>query len=162
MTFISDPSPLYWDDLPAGTRFESSSRTITESDVVGFACLTADFNRMHVDAEFAAKSMFGQRIAHGMLIASISIGLLTRTVYNQRMEHALVGLLENRLTFPKPTFFGDTVRVVAEVTEQRETRRPDRGIVVFRRQTFNQRGEVVVEATTTMLILRRTVTEAQS
>jgi acyl dehydratase len=154
---LLDPAntTLYWDDLEQGTRFTSSARTITESDVVGFAALSADYNRMHVDAEFAAQSSFGQRIAHGMLVASISIGLLTRTVQNQLMEKALVGLLENKLSWPKATFFNDTIHVVAEVAERRETRRADRGIIVFRRQTFNQRGEVVCDSSTTMLMLRR-------
>src|SRR5690554_6070145 len=92
-------SPLYWEDLPEGTRFTTSSRTITEGDVVNFACLTADFNRLHVDAEYAKGTSFGQRIAHGMLVASASIGLVTRTPENSRMEPSLLGLLENRLSF---------------------------------------------------------------
>ena len=149
------PTTLYWDDLPIGTRFETSGRTITEADVVAFACLTADFNRLHVDAVFAGASTFGQRIAHGMLVASISIGLLTRTVHHARMERALLGLLESRFAFPGPTFFGDTVRVVAEVVERRQTKRPDRGVIVFRRSTFNQRDELVVDATATLLMTRR-------
>lgn len=152
-------SALYWDDLLEGTSFVTSHRTITESDVVNFACLTADFNRLHVDAEYAKASPFGKRIAHGMLVASASIGLVTRTTENSRMERSLVGLLENRLTFPKPTFFGDTIRVAVEVKERRETSRSDRGIILFRRQTYNQRDEIVVDSTATLLMLRRTQTD---
>ena len=67
-----------WEDLPVGFKYETSSRTISEADVVAFAALTADYNRGHVDAEYAARTHFGQRIAHGMLVASYMAGLNTR------------------------------------------------------------------------------------
>lgn len=148
-------SILYWDDLPVGTRFTTSTRTITESDVVNFACLTADFNRVHVDDEYAKTTSFGQRIAHGMLVASASIGLVTRTPENARMEPALLGLLENRLTFPKPTFIGDTIRVAVEVVDRQETSRSGRGVITFRRYTYTQNNDVVVDSTTVLLMQRR-------
>ena len=146
---------LHWEDLTVGWRYSTAGRTITEADVVAFAALTGDLNRLHVDAEFAKASSFGQRIAHGLLVISIGTGLHTRTIANQLMEPSLVGLLETQLRFLRPTFFGDTIRVAAEVVDRRETKRPDRGVVTFRRTTTNQRGEAVAEATVTMMMLRR-------
>lgn len=146
---------LYWDDLPVGTRYTTSSRTVTETDIVAFAGLTADYNRAHVDDEFAKTSHFGKRIAHGMLVASMSVGLNTRTIQNQLMESALIALLENKLAFPKPTFCGDTIEVEVEVAEQHTTSKPDKGVIVFKRRTFNQRREIVVDSTVALLMKRR-------
>lgn len=145
----------YWEDLEPGLVFETASRTITETDVVGFAGLSADYNRLHVDAEYASGTAWGKRIAHGMLVASILSGLNTRTVVNQMLEPSLVGLLEMNLRFPKPTLIGDTIHGRIEVSGRRETSNPARGIVEFRRQAINQRNEVVCECDTRMMVLRR-------
>lgn len=146
---------LFWDDLEIGARYSTASRTITETDVVTFAALTGDFNRLHVDAEYAKTTHFGQRIAHGLLVASVSAGLNTRTVVNQFIEHALLGLLETELTFKRPTFLGDTISVSVEVVELKETSRKDRGVAVFRRTTTNQRKEAVLEVRAVMMVRRR-------
>ena len=114
----------YWEDLEPGTVFETASRTITETDVVGFAGLSADYNRLHVDAEYASATAWGKRIAHGMLVASILSGLNTRTVVNQLLEPSLVGLLEMNLRFPKPTLIGDTIHGRIKVSGRRETSNP--------------------------------------
>jgi len=146
---------LFWEDLPVGTRYTTSSRTITEGDVAAFAALTGDFNRLHVDAEYAKRSIMGQRIAHGMLVASFMAGLTSRSIVNQLMEGALFGVLENTIKYPKPTFIDDTLHVEIEVVEQRETRNPERGIVRFMRKAINQRGEVACELGATCLLLAR-------
>lgn len=146
---------IFWEDLPIGTRYVTSSRTITEADVAAFAALTGDFNRVHVDAEYAKGTIFGQRIAHGMLVAAFMAGLTSRSIPNQLMEGALFSVLENRLKFPKPTFIGDTIRVEIEVVEQKQTSRPDRGIIGFMRKAINQRGEMVAELAATCLLKRR-------
>lgn len=152
---------IFWEDLIVGTRYTTSSRTITEADVAAFAALTGDFNKVHVDAEYAKGTIFGQRIAHGMLVASFMAGLTSRSIPNQLMEGALFSVLENRLKFPKPTFIGDTLRVEIEVVEQRPTSRPERGIVGFIRRGLNQHGEVVAEMAATCLFKRRHPGEAQ-
>ncbi|WP_076999557.1 MaoC/PaaZ C-terminal domain-containing protein [Variovorax sp. KK3] len=146
---------LYWDDLPVGTCFDTPARSITEADVVGFASLTGDFNRLHVDCEFARNSVFGQRLAHGMLVASVGIGLATRTLVHQLIENTAVSVVENRLQFLKPTFIGDTIHLRIEVIEARPTRKPERGMTIFRRSIINQRNETVIESTVTYLMNRR-------
>lgn len=145
----------YWEDMEPGLVFETASRTVTEADVTNFAALSADYNRVHVDAHYAAGTAWGTRIAHGMLVASILSGLNTRTVVNQLLEPSLVGLLEMSFRFPKPTLIGDTLRGRIEVGARRETSNPARGIVDFRRLAVNQRDEVVCECDARMMLLRR-------
>ncbi|RLA50532.1 MAG: acyl dehydratase [Gammaproteobacteria bacterium] len=145
---------IYWEDLTIGDVFDSPTRTITDADVTNFACLSGDFNRLHVDDEYAAKNAFGQRIAHGLLVVSVMSGLTTRMILNTFMEASLLGLLDMQCRFPKPTFIGDTIGVRVTVAEKRETSKPGRGIVSFRREVINQRGETVVEGVWKLLILR--------
>lgn len=145
----------WWEDLEVGFRYQTSTRTITEADVVAFAALTADFNRAHVDAHYAAAGPFGKRIAHGLLVVSFIAGLNTRTIVNQLMEPSLLGLLDTQCKFKRPTFIGDTIHADIEVVEARETSRPDRGIITFRRSAINQEGQETVECTVKMLVQRR-------
>ena len=157
---MTAPSPdaaarYYWEDLPAGFAWTTSSRTITESDVTLFASLTGDFNRAHVDVEFAAAGPFGQRIAHGMLVVSYMAGLNTRTIVNQRLEPSQLALLGVDTKFLKPTFIGDTIRVEIDVAEARATSRPERGVLSFRRRAVTQRGDTTVECLAHMLVQRR-------
>ncbi|MCC7182298.1 MAG: (R)-hydratase [Rhodocyclaceae bacterium] len=147
--------PCFFEDLSLGDTFDSPTRTVTEADVVNFACLSADHNRLHVDADYAKTSPFGQRIAHGMLVLSIMSGLVTRMQLNQHLEPSLMGLLDIQCRFPKPTFIGDTLRVSVQVVEKTETSKPDRGVVAFRRQVINQRGAAVVEGVWKLLVRRR-------
>ena len=145
---------LYWEDFGEGDSFDSPTRTITEADVTGFACLSGDFNRLHVDAEYAAGSAFGQRIAHGLLVVSVMSGLTTRMLMNSFLEPSLLGLLDMQCRFPKPTFIGDTIGVRVTLAEKRETSKPGRGILSFRREAINQRGETVVEGVWKLLVRR--------
>ena len=145
---------LYWEDLKPGDRFDSPTRTITEADVANFACLSGDLNRLHVDAEYAAGSAFGQRIAHGLLVVSVMSGLTARMLMNTFLEPSLLGLLDMQCRFPKPTFIGDTIGVRVTVAEKRETSKPERGILSFRREVINQRGETVVEGVWKLLVRR--------
>ena len=66
---------LFYEDIEEGTEHESSGRTVTEADVVNFAGLSADFNNMHIDEEFAKNTVFKTRVAHGMCVLSIATGL---------------------------------------------------------------------------------------
>src|SRR2546423_13546450 len=64
------------DGLAVGDRFLTGGRTVTEADVVSFACLTGDMHPQHTDRAWAAGSLFGERVAHGMLVASFALGML--------------------------------------------------------------------------------------
>ena len=65
-----------FEELEAGQAFSTRGRTVTEADVVGFAALTGDWHPQHTDAEWAAGSRFGERIAHGLLVLSYAAGLV--------------------------------------------------------------------------------------
>ena len=145
--------PYYFEDVEPGFRFTSESRTITETDFVDFADLTGDANPLHLDAEYAARSIYGQRLAHGALVLSFAIGLRQRTGL---FDGTLLGLLEVRSwRFLRPVFIGDTITVESEVTELRETSRPDRGVMTQRLRVLDQRGEVVNEGELVALLRRR-------
>lgn len=138
--------------LDVGHVFESAGRTITESDIVGFACLSGDFNRLHVDHEYAKGTPFGQRIAHGLLVLSVLSGLTTQSGGYRRLEPHVLALIDLHCRFPKPTFIGDTIFVRVTVAERTANHRPGKDKVVFRREAINQRGEVVAQADFAMLM----------
>ena len=146
------PVPLrrYFEEIEVGEEYESPGRTVTETDIVLFAGLSGDYNIIHTDAEFMKTSMFGERIAHGLLGLAIQSGLLTRAM----LPYATVAFGALRWKFKAPIKIGDTIRVRARVTSKKETR-PDRGVVVLDRTVLNQRGEVVQEGETELIVERR-------
>jgi acyl dehydratase len=144
--------PLYFEDVDVGFRFETPRRTVTEADLVAFAGVSGDFNPLHTDELFAAESIYGERVAHGALVVSLATGLRQRTGL---FDGTLLGLLEiRRWRFLLPVRIGDTIRVVNEITELRETSKRDRGIMVQRVDVINQ-DDAVVETGDFVLLLRR-------
>ncbi|HEX5146281.1 MAG TPA: MaoC/PaaZ C-terminal domain-containing protein [Conexibacter sp.] len=122
-------------ELRVGETFISKGRTITESDVVQFAALTGDWHPQHSDAVYGEQSIFGARVAHGLLLLSYSVGL----VPNQYVV-ALRRL--RRVVFKRPVYFGDTIHVEAEIKELRPFGE-EAGLVSGFWRIFNQRGELV-------------------
>jgi acyl dehydratase len=133
--------PLYLEDLHPGDVFETQARTVTEADVVGFAQLTGDWNPIHTDVEFAKRSPYGERLAHGMLGMSFAIGLVDRTGLFSGSAIANLGVEEWR--FVAPVFIGDTIRVRLEIGDVRATSDGKRGIVGRLFTLLNQRDEAV-------------------
>lgn len=150
-----NPALLYWDDVVPGFQYSTATRTITEADMVAFCALTADQNRLHVDAEYAASAAYGQRLVPGMLVLSYMAGLHSRTIFNQRIEHALIAVLNLTCRFPAPTFIGDTLSMHVDVLSCKPTSKPERGVVNFRRRAVNQRGETVADCEIAIMIRRR-------
>jgi acyl dehydratase len=146
-------APLYFEDVEVGFRFETPRRTVTEADLAAFAGVSGDFNPLHTDAVFAADSIYGERIAHGALVLSITTGLRQRVGL---FDGTLMGLLEiRRWRFAAPVLIGDTIRVVCEITELRETSRPDRGIMVQKIEVIKQDETVPAGGEFVMLLRRR-------
>ncbi len=141
----------YFEDIEVGEEYESPGRTVTETDIVLFAGLSGDYNVLHTDAEFMKKSIFGERIAHGLLGLAIQSGLF----YRSGPVFATVAFLGLRWKFKGPIKIGDTIRLRTRVSGKRETSRPDRGIVVVERRVLNQRDEVVQEGETDLMVERR-------
>jgi acyl dehydratase len=142
----------YFEDFEPGQEFVTRSRTITEADVVAFAGLSGDFNPLHMDEEFAKQTVFGARIAHGLLGLSIASGLINQLGIGEGTVMAFLGLTWN---FKGAIKFGDTITVRERVAEKRETSKKDRGILRMGISVVNQRGEVVQEGEHTLLIKRR-------
>jgi acyl dehydratase len=145
--------PYYFEDVEVGFRFETPSRTVTESDLVAFSGVSGDFNPLHTDAVFAAETIYGERIAHGTLILALVTGLRQRVGI---FDGTLMGLLEIRTwRFRAPVRIGDTIRARVEVTELRPTSRADRGVMLQRIEVLNQTGDVVNDGEFVMLLKRR-------
>ena len=149
---MSEPNRQYFEDIQVGDEYLSPGRTITETDIVAFAGLSGDYNVLHTDAEFMKSSIFGERIAHGLLGLSVSSGLGTRAVPKPFATMAFLGL---RWRFKGPIKIGDTIKVRMKVTAKKETSKPDRGIVTVQRVVLNQRDEAVQEGDTELMIERR-------
>ena len=141
----------YFEDVKVGDEYVSPGRTVTEADVVIFAGLSGDYNVLHTDAEHMKSSLFGERIAHGLLGLSMQQGLLDRVVTAQ-----VTGpLAAVKWKFKGPIKIGDTIHVEARVTDKRDGERPGWGVVTVSRRVVNQRGEVVQEGETDQLVGRR-------
>ena len=138
----------YFEEIEVGHTWASARRTITETDIVSFAGLSGDFNPLHMDAEFAKSTMFGQRIAHGLLGLSIASGL--ESSEPQWKVMAFMGL---DWKFTKPIFIGDTIHYASEVVNKRETGKG--GIVKMKRKLINQNEEVTQEGLFTLLIQKK-------
>jgi 3-hydroxybutyryl-CoA dehydratase len=140
--------------LETGQQFASRARTVTEADVVGFASLTGDWHPQHADAEWAAGSPFGERIAHGLLILSLAAGLVPfdpgRVVALRRVADA---------TFKRPVRFGDTLRVEGRIADLAPAS-GEAGLVTFAWSIVNQRGDVVCRARVEVLWRREAEVEA--
>ncbi|MBN1847890.1 MAG: MaoC family dehydratase N-terminal domain-containing protein [Deltaproteobacteria bacterium] len=142
--------PLYFEDFYVGQKFITKARTVTESDVVNFAGLSWDHNPLHTDEEYASKTAYGRRIAHGLLGTAIHTGLAY-----QLTEGTLLAFLDLTWQFKLPIFIGDTIHVEQVVSELRDSSKEGRGILTFEKELINQRNEVVQTGTTTILLAKR-------
>ncbi|KZY41871.1 dehydratase, partial [Roseovarius sp. HI0049] len=117
---------LFYEDLHVGQVFESVGRTVTDHDVMTFAGISGDFNQLHTDDEFAKKSNFGTRIAHGILVLGIATGLTQRMGIFDGSAIALLGL---EWDFKGPVKINDTIYLRMTIGSLRESKKGDRGIV---------------------------------
>ena len=148
---MNGPARRWFEEIEVGEAYESPGRTVTEADIVLFAGLSGDYNILHTDAEFMKASIFGERIAHGLLGLAIQSGLFTRA----GVPYATLGAGTLRWKFKGPIKIGDTIRVRAKVAAKKETDNADRGVVTVERQVLNQRDEVVQEGETELVVERR-------
>ncbi len=149
----SRPSGMYFEEFHVGQRVVSAGRTITESDVVGFAGLSGDYNQIHTDSVYSQTTPFGQRVAHGLLGLSIASGLAVRTGV---LEGTVLAFREiNEWKFIQPIYIGDTIHVEMEVIETKALRRIGGGAVVLVLNVVNQTGEITMKGTWTVLIASR-------
>ena len=127
--------------LPAIGTKASLSRTITEDDILLFALVSGDHNPIHLDAEYAEKSLFGKRIAHGFLIGSLISAVLGNDMPGPGSIY-----LGQTLKFLAPIHIGDTVTVTVKVVEIRE----DKRIITLHTNCTNQHGTLVLSGEATV------------
>jgi acyl dehydratase len=143
---------LYLDDLAVGDKFATASVTLTPEGCKAFAA-EFDPQPFHLDDAVARESVFGRLAASGWYTASLTMRLLVEG--EMAVAGGLIGL-GGELTWPRPTYPGDTLRVETEILAVRVSEsKPDRGIVTARNRTLNQHGEPVQIAVVKMLVPRR-------
>ncbi len=142
---------MTWDELLPGRAFETGTRVVSAEDVALFAGLTGDRNPLHGEAAAASGSVFGEPVAHGLLVASLAAGLVSQAGVTAGSLIALVGMTWR---FRAPVRFGDAIRVRLSVAGRREAGTADRGLVTFAVQVLNQRDEVVQEGELVELVRR--------
>jgi acyl dehydratase len=150
---MTENSQLYWDDFRAGQVYPGQSRTLDEPAFGMFARMTGDAHPIHYDRAYAMKTRFGERVAHGLLLMSVTA--LGATPLSARLEESMVAFVEQDAKFLKAVLIGETVRTELEVEEVRPTRSPAQGVVRFAVRVLNAAGEAVLAGHHTYLIKRR-------
>ena len=143
----------YFDQWAVGDRIvHEIRRTVTETDNLLFSTMTHNPQPLHLDAEAAKASEFGQILVNGTFTFALMVGL---SVSDTTLGTLVANLGYDKLVHPKPVFIGDTMRAETEVAELKPSRsRPNAGIVTFMHQLINQRDEIVCQCLRSALLLR--------
>ena len=147
---MTNPRGKYFEEFEIGLTTLTDGRTVTEHDIVSFAGLSGDFNTIHVDEEFAKTTMFGKRVAHGLLVLSITSGLAVKTGI---VDGTILAFREvTEWKFSKPVFIGDTIHAEIKVTETKPFPRLGGGAVTLDISVKNQKDEIVNKGTWVFLV----------
>lgn len=144
----------FFDEWQVGDRLtHQPSRTATETDNLMFSAMTHNMQPLHLDAETAKAGEFGQILVNSTFTFSLAVGL---SIADTTLGTLVANLGFDKVVTPKPVFIGDTLTCSSEVVELRESRsRPEQGIVVFRHEMRNQRGELVLSMLRSALLKKR-------
>jgi 3-hydroxybutyryl-CoA dehydratase len=146
---------LYFEDYTVGEKMVSPGRTITETDITMFAAFTGDWHQLHTDAEYAKKTPFGERIAHGMLSLCVGSALIFRLGAHVALPKSFIAFYGmDSVKFLGPVKIGDTIHCVAEIAAL-EIKDDKRGIIVSKNSIENQRNEAVIVYSTRALAGRK-------
>jgi acyl dehydratase len=147
-------SGRYFEEWTVGDRIEHAlRRTVTETDNLLVTTLTHNSQPLHLDAEAAAASEFGQILVNGIFTFGLMVGI---SVADTTLGVLVANLGYDRIRMPKPVFIGDTLHADTTVDELKASAsRPGAGIVTFAHRMLNQRDELVCEGLRTALIRRR-------
>ena len=144
---------LYFEDFTVGRTLDTQKRTVSEDDIMAFARLTGDDNRIHTDPEFSKTTPFGRQIAHGLLGLSIASGLAWQTGI---LDGTVLAFREvKEWKFVKPVFIGDTLYVEMQVLETKALPRIGGGAVTISLEVKNQGDEVCHRGQWTVLMLSK-------
>ena len=144
---------LYFEEFSVGQKLTTETRTVTEDDIMTFARVSGDDNRIHTDAEFSKTTIFGQQVAHGLLGLAIASGLAWRTGI---LDGTVIAFREvKEWKFVKPVFIGDSIYVELETIETKALPRIGGGSVTITLEVKNQSAEVCHRGTWTVLMMSR-------
>lgn len=145
----------FFDEWTVGDKItHQPSRTVTETDNLLFSAMTHNLQPLHIDAEAAKASEFGQILVNSTFTFSLAVGL---SVADTTVGTLVANLGFDKVVTPKPTFIGDTLTCTSEVMELRQSKsRPEQGIVVFKHEMTNQRGETALSMLRTVLLKKST------
>jgi acyl dehydratase len=143
-------------ELTLGQRTRSRGRTITETDLVNFCMLTGNWLEIHSNAEFASRSMFGQRVVQGGLVFVIANALVG---FDASVVAAFYGV--DRMRFLKPTFIGDTIHTDSEIIALKD-RDALHGVSTARLTVVNQRAEAVLSCEFSLLIRKERLVDLET
>ena len=142
---------LFFEDFTIGDRFQSPSKTLTDAHFLFFAGMTGDAHPIHYDDEYGKKTRFGRRLAHGLLLTSLTaVGASTLAPV---IELSIVAFVEQSTRFLLPAFIGDTLRPEHEIVALERKR--SAGLLTLRVTLVNQRDELVLEGQHKYLIAYR-------
>lgn len=147
---------LWFDELEVGQVFHHPiRRTLTETDNLLMSTLTHNPAQLHLDAEYMKGTPFGRPLMNSAFTLGLMVGI---SVGDTTLGTAVANLGWDEVRFPNPLFAGDTIHVVTEVIELRESRsRPEAGIVTFLHTAYNQKDELVASCKRSGLQLRKPV-----
>ncbi len=143
---------LTYEEHALGATYRTLARTVSDADISSFVNLCGFTEPLFMDMEYVAReSVFKGRPAPGAFTFCLSEGLVMQTglIHGTGMSY-----LGSDIRIVAPVLAGDTLRVAVTITDKRETKKPDRGIVTYKHEVTNQRGELVLEATIRRMIKR--------
>ena len=144
-------SQRWFEDFKVGDRFQSPSKTLTDAHFMFFAGMTGDAHPLHYDDEYAKKTRFGRRLAHGLLLTSMTaVGASSLAAI---IEESIVAFVEQTTRFKGPAFIGDTIKPEHEIVALERNR--SAGLLTLRVTLTNQRGETILEGEHRYLIAYR-------
>ena len=146
---------FYYEDFEVGQQFRSPSSTPIDKDSAIAFAREYDPQLQHVDEHGAKNSLFGELIVSGWQTAAITMKLKTGLDIFQN-PLGIIGMGIENVRWPRPTRPGDSLYIILTILSKRLSKsRPDRGVIQYKVETFNQRDELAMEMTTSVLMPRR-------
>jgi acyl dehydratase len=144
---------LYFEEFSVGQKVVTEKRTVTEDDIMTFARVSGDNNRIHTDPEFSKTTIFGRQVAHGLLGLAIASGLAWQTGI---LDGTVIAFREvKEWKFIKPVFIGDSIYVELQTIETRALPRISGGSVTITLEVKNQEDEVCHRGLWTVLMMSK-------
>jgi len=144
---------LYFEEFSVGQKVTTEKRTVTEDDIMTFARVSGDDNRIHTDPQFSKTTIFGRQVAHGLLGLAIASGLAWQTGI---LDGTVIAFREvKEWKFIKPVFIGDSIYVELETIETKGLPRIGGGSVTITLEVKNQNDEVCHRGMWTVLMMSK-------